>query len=193
MDNKVPAATNVVDDAVGMKKAQWYVAIVKHNTEKSCSVSLARMLIHNYVPTQTEYRIRKDGRKVKVDRVVIPSTIFIKCTEQERREIVKLPFINRFMTDKAGTLPDSTHKPLAVIPEYQLERLKFMLNQSNIPVEFVATKFKLGDKVRIIRGDLAGLEGIVMDMKNVKSEFLVYISIFGYARLIIDTINLMKI
>ncbi len=190
---RVATGPNGVGDAVGMKKTQWYVAIVQHNTEKSSSAKLTKMGIQNYVATQSEYRVWKDGRKAKVDRVVIPTSVFIKCTEQERREIVKLPFINRFMTNKAGRLPNSTHKPLAVIPDTQIETLKFMLGQSDIPVEFVAKDFKEGDKVRIIRGNLIGLEGIVMDMKGAKSEFLISINIFGYARLIIDTKNLMKI
>lgn len=190
---RVAPVTNVVDDAVGVEESLWYVAIVKHNTEKSCGEKLNRMGIQNYIPIQTEYRIWGNGRKAKVDRVVIPSTVFIKCTEQERREIVKLPFINRFMTNKAGTSANNCNKPLAIIPDQQIDILKFMLHQSEIPVNFLGNTYKRGDKVRIVRGDLVGLEGIVMDLKNAKSEFLVSINIFGYARLLIDTINLIKI
>lgn len=182
-----------VGDAVGIEKSQWYVAIVKHNTEKSCAEKLEKIGIQNYVPTQLEYKVWKNGRKAKIDRVVIPSTVFIKCTEQERREIVKLPFINRFMTNKAGSSTCNTHKPLAIIPDKQIDILKFMLNQSEFPVDFIGNTYKCGDKVRIVRGDLVGLEGIIMDIKNAKSDFLVSINVFGYARLTIDTVNLMKV
>ncbi len=190
---RVAPVTDVVDDAVGMEKSQWYVAIVKHNTEKNCADKLAKLGIHNYVPIQTEYRVWKNGRKSKVDRVVIPSTVFINCTEQERREIVKLPFINRFMTNKAGKSIESNNKPIAIIPNNQLERLKFMLNQSDIPVEIVANSYTLGDKVRVIRGNLIGLEGVVIGLKNTKSEVLVSIDILGCARLSIDNIDLERI
>ena len=182
-----------VGDAVGIGKSQWYVAIVKHNTEKSCASKLENLHIEHYLPSQTEYKVWKNGRKAKVERVVIPSTIFIRCTEAERREIVKLPFINRFMTNKSGTTANYKHKPLAIIPEVQIEEMKFMLGQSEMPVEIIGHSLKNGDRVRIIRGYLTGLEGIVLNMKSSKSDMYISINIFGYARLFIDTVNLIKI
>lgn len=180
----------VVDNAVGVPKRQWYVAIVKHNSEKKVSEQLSKMGIANYLPIQKEIRIWRNGRKAKVDRIVIPAAIFIHCTEQKRKEIVSLPFIYRFMTNRAATSSDSLSKPVAVIPDYEIDRLKFMLNQTDVRVTISARPFKSGDKVRIIRGDLAGLEGEVMDMKNAKSEMIVALDCFGCARLSIDTSNL---
>ena len=190
IDHIVPAATDVVDDAVGMGKSYWFVAIVNHNSEKQSSEKLTKMGIVNYLPTQTEIRIWKNGRKSKVDRIVIPSTIFIYCTEERRKEIVALPFIFRFMTNKAGTIKDSANKPLAVISENEIERLKFMLRQSDVPVEITDLPFKKGNNVRVIRGCLVGLVGKVIDSNNTKSELIVDLEFFGCARLLIDTINL---
>lgn len=182
--------TDVVDDAVGVGKSCWFVAIVKHNSEKQSSEKLTKMGVVNYLPTQTEIRVWKNGRKSKVDRVVIPSTIFIYCTEQRRKEIVCQPFIFRFMTNKAGSVKDSSNKPLAIISDNEIERLKFMLGQSDIPVEITEKPFYIGDKVRVVRGRLAGLEGEVMDMNNAKSELIVAINFIGCAKLSIDTVNL---
>lgn len=187
---KAPAATDVVDDAVGVAKSYWFVAIVKNNSEKQSSEKLDKMGVTNYLPTQKEIRVWKNGRKSKVDRIVIPSTIFIYCTEQRRKEIVNLPCIFRFMTNRAGSIKDSTNKPLAIIPDNEIERLKFMLGQSDIPVEITSKPFKPGDKVRVIRGNLAGLEGEVMDMKEAQSDLIVALNIFGCAKLSIDTVNL---
>lgn len=131
----IPTTAYVVDDAVGMAKKHWFVAIVNHNAEKGASEKLNKLDIKHYLPTQTEYRVWKNGRKAKVDRVVIPSTIFIFCTEQKRREIVGFPFINRFMTNKAGPIDSLSHKPIATIPNEQIETLKFILGQSDTPVE----------------------------------------------------------
>ena len=188
--NIVSTATDVVDDAVGVPKSYWFVAIVNHNSEKQSSEKLTKIGVINYLPTQSELRVWKNGRKSKVDRIVIPSTIFIKCTEQRRKEIVNLPYIFRFMTNKAGSVKDSTNKPLAIITDNETERLKFMLGQSDIPVEITEKPFKTGDKVRVVRGSLAGLEGEVMDLKNTKSELVVSLDFFGCAKLSIDTINL---
>lgn len=190
ISNSVAPVTDVVDDAVGVAKSYWFVAIVNHNSEKQSSEKLDKMGVINYLPTQKEIRVWRNGRKSKVDRIVIPSTIFIYCTEPRRKEIVGLPFIFRFMTNKAGSIKDSTNKPLAIIPDNEIERLKFMLGQSDIPVEITDKPFKAGDKVRVIRGNLTGLEGEVMDLKEAKSELIVALNIFGCAKLSIDTVNL---
>lgn len=182
-------AANVVNDAVGVEKSYWFVAIVNHNSEKGVAEKLEKLGIRYYLPTQSEIKVWKNGRKVKVDRVVIPSTIFIHCTEPQRREIVGLPFINRFMTNKAGTINGCSHKPIATIPDNQIETLKFMLGNSETPVTLSAANFKQGDKVRVIRGRLKGLEGEVMDLSKNKTELLVGLDFFGCAKLTIDTIN----
>lgn len=188
--HEVSTATDVVDDAVGVAKSYWFVAIVNHNSEKQSSEKLSKMGIVNYLPTQIEIRMWRNGRKSKVDKIVIPSTLFINCTEQTRKEIVNLPFIFRFMTNKAGSIKGSSNKPLAVIPDAEIERLKFMLGQSDIPVEITERPFKTGDKVRVIRGNLAGLEGEVLDLKHAKSDLIVGLNFFGCAKLSIETVNL---
>ena len=188
--HEVSTATDVVDDAVGVAKSYWFVAIVNHNSEKQSSEKLSKMGIVNYLPTQIEIRMWRNGRKSKVDKIVIPSTLFINCTEQTRKEIVNLPFIFRFMTNKAGSIKGSSNKPLALIPDAEIERLKFMLGQSDIPVEITERPFKTGDKVRVIRGNLAGLEGEVLDLKHAKSDLIVGLNFFGCAKLSIETVNL---
>lgn len=188
--NDTSTATHVVDDAVGVEKSYWFVAIVNHNAEKSAAEKLEKLKINHYLPTQTEIRVWKNGRKSKVDRVVIPSTIFIYCTEQQRKEIVGLPFINRFMTNKAGITKSEYHKPLAIIPDRQIQQLKFMLCQSDMPVTVSAKSLNRGDLVRIVRGNLAGLEGEVMDLSKDKTELIVALDFFGCARLTTDTINI---
>lgn len=187
------AAAYVVDDAVGVAESHWFVALVNHNSEKQSSERLTKLGVANFVPTQTEIRVWKNGRKSKVSRVVIPSVIFIHCTEEKRKDIVGLPFILRFMTNKAGTSSNGISKPLAIIPNDQMERLKFMLGQSDVPVRIGELPLERGDKVRVMRGNLAGLEGEVIDMNDSKSELIVAINIFGCARLSIETINLKRI
>ncbi len=192
-DNEVPAAANVVDDAVGVSKGHWFVAVVNHNSEKQVSEKLTKIGVVNYLPTQSEIRVWRNGRKSKVDRIVIPSTIFVHCTEEKRKEIVGLPYIFRFMTNKAGTSKDSSNKPLAVISDKEIERLKFMLGQSDIPVEITDKNFTSGDRVRVIRGSLAGLEGEVINAKSSRSDLIVALDFFGCARLSIETIDLERI
>lgn len=192
-NNGVSTAAYVVDDAVGVARGYWFVAIVNHNAEKSVAEKLGKMGISHYLPIQTEYRVWKNGRKSKVNRVVIPSTIFVYCTEQQRKEIVRFPFINRFMTNKAGTINGIYNKPIATIPKKQIELLKFMLEQSDISVEIMNKPTKAGERVRVIRGRLTGLEGEILDINKDMSVLIVALDLFGCAKLEIDTINVERI
>ena len=94
------------------------------------------------------------------------------------------------MTNRAAASANALAKPLAIIPESQIRRLRFMLGQSDIPVTVTARPYRIGDRVRIIRGSLMGLEGEVMDMKSTKSELVVGLDFFGCAKLSIETVNL---
>ena len=183
--------TDVVDSAVGVAGSKWFVAIVHFHSEKQSAEKLTKMGIETYLASQKEIRVWRNGRKSKVDRIVIPATLFIHCTEEERREIVKLPFIYRFMTNKAGTASaESLNKPLAIIPDSEIKQLKFMLGQSDVPVTISDRPYKVGDKVRVIRGSLKGLEGEVFSAESDKSEVMVALEFFGCAKLLIDTVNL---
>lgn len=183
----VPAG---VGGAVGVTEPHWFVAVVNNRSEKVSAERLTKIGIENYVPTQKVVRIWKNGRKAKIDRIVIPATIFVHCTEAERKEIVKLPYIFRFMTNKAGAQSGSYGSPIATVSEDEIKQLKFMLGQSDVPVEITKRPYKVGDKVRIIRGSLAGLEGEVFETGSPKSEVTVRLEFFGCAKLKIDTINL---
>lgn len=179
-----------VDDAVGVPKRQWYIAIVNHRSERAVADKLAQMDVETYVPVQEVIRVWKNGRKKKIEHVVIPAIVFIHCSEKKRREVVTLPFVYRFMTDKASSSANSLNKPVAVVPDKEIDKLKFMLGQSDIPVSISDRPFKTGESVRVIRGSLAGLVGEVIDLNSSNSDVVVALDFFGCARLTIATVNL---
>lgn len=188
--NGFASATDVVGDAVGLNKSVWFVAVVNHNSEKSVQERLARLGFESYVAKQEELRIWKNGRKTKVDKVVIPARVFVKCTEKERRQIVAMPFINRFMTDRASYSATRASGHVAVIPQGQIDTLRFMLGQSDIPISFVDTPLSVSDKVMVARGTLKGVEGEVIRVIDGKSDVVVRIGMLGSAKMIIDTVDL---
>ncbi|MDE5643116.1 MAG: UpxY family transcription antiterminator [Muribaculaceae bacterium] len=187
--DSVTTAPNGVGGAVGVDSARWYVAIVNHNSEKATAQRLAKAGYTVYVATQEEMRLWRNGRRAMVERVVIPSLVFIRCTERERLEAVKLPYIYRFMTNKAAT-PQTVGRPVAVIPDVQIEQLRFMLGHSDSPVMFAERPLAHGDKVRVIRGGLRGLEGEVVALPDGKSQLQIRLDILGCATVQINTIDL---
>ena len=93
----VAAVPSGVDGAVGVPEVKWFVAIVNSRHEKSVAEKLQTTGLETYVATQKEMRVWANGRRKIIDRIVIPSMVFVKCTEQQRRQIVNLPYVNRLI------------------------------------------------------------------------------------------------
>lgn len=187
---RVAAVPSGVGGAVGVTGRRWYVAIVNNNSEKLVGERLARLGHESYVAVQQVMRVWRNGRKARTDRVVFPALVFVRCTEAERLKIVRLPYINRFMTDRAAGTSGTLPRPVAVIPQGQIDTLRFMLGQSDIPVTIVDTPYRVSDRVTVVRGGLRGLEGEVVQTLDGKSEVVVRIDILGSARVLIDTVDL---
>ena len=186
------ATARGVDDAVGVSESDssaseiaseqrfWYVAVVNRNSEKLIREKLLLKGFEAYVASQMEDHVWKNGRKKKIEHVLIPAKIFIRLTEQERLEVVHLPYISYFLTDKAMATNAFGVHPLAVIPDREMQMLRFMLCNADSPVDFVSTQFRAGDRIRIIRGALKGFEG---EVARITGETYVFIrlSVLGSA------------
>lgn len=176
----VTAVPSGVDGAVGMPEAKWYVAIVNPRHEKAVTDKLLQINVQAYVATQKELRVWANGRRRFVDRVVIPSMVFVRCTEQERRRLVTLPYILRFLVNRTVDT-GGLNRPAAVIPEAQMATLRFMLGQSDTPVEFTPTEFRVHDTVRVVRGSLRGLTGEIRANSDGTHTLLVSLPLLGGA------------
>lgn len=183
-----------VDDAVGVPKRQWFVAIVNNKSEKVCNDKLKKLGYESYVPIQKESHRWRTGAIKSIDRIVLPAILFVYVTEQERKnEIVRLPFIKRFMTDKAARKDTFNRNPVAVIPDREIEQLRFMLDNSDTPVNIEAKPLHLGDMVRIIKGKLMGLEGNILRYNDGDEYIIVQLTLFGCARMKISALNVTRI
>lgn len=152
---------------------RWIAVLVQMCTEKKVGERLTKLGMENYVPTQTEIRQWSD-RKKKMERVVIPMVVFVHADEQAERNLRMQSFIRKILTYPGQTAA-------AVIPNDQIERLKFMLNQSDSSVEMMEQSLQVGDKVQILRGALKGLEGELCKCIPEKSMVAIRIEGLGYA------------
>lgn len=193
MANSIEATVpSGVDGAVGVSDTKWFVAIVNSRHEKSVAEKLLEINIENFVATQKEMRFWRNGRRKLIDRVVIPSMVFVKCSDRQRREIVTLPYINRFMVNRTVET-NGLNKPVAVISNSEIEKLKFMLGQSDYQIEFVPAVFRIKDNVRVIRGSLCGLEGEIQNNPDGTHRLIVSIPMLGGAIMHIDPKEVEKI
>jgi len=179
--HRVAAMPPGVDDAVGVPETKWFIAILNSRSEKSAAIKLAKLGVENYLPTLMERHVWKNGKKANVEKVMIPAKIFIHCTERQRKELVNLPFIFRFMTNISGAPNAYGNKPLAVVPGIEIERLKFMLGISDAKVTFTE-RFVKGEKVEVVRGPFKGLVGeIIHDAEGTTSRLYLNIDFLGSA------------
>lgn len=170
----------------------WYVAIVNHNTERAVAARLDADDCECYVAAQTVMRVLPCGRRKQVERVVIPSLLFINCTETTRMRVVNTPYIYRFLTDRANQ-NNCYGKNVAIIPDEQMRRLQFMLGNSDEPVEFVDNEYRRGDRVRVTRGPMCGLEGLAESDSAGHAFIYVNLPVLGAARTKISLVDLERV
>lgn len=166
--------------AVGVSETYWFIAIVKNNTEFSTQTKLEDKGYETYVPYQYKTLITPSGRKRVKKLAIIPTIVFIRCTEYQRLDIVQYPFINRFMVDRTVAKDTFNRSPIAIIPTAQIEKLKFMVGNCDEDIVIESLSVCLGDEVEVIRGGLKGLVGNVEEINN-ETRILIRIDALGYA------------
>lgn len=149
-DDRNVLPTDVIGRSVAHSK-RWLVAIVRIHHEKKTSERLTKMGVENFLPIQQEVHNWSDRRKV-VDRVILPMMIFVHVDSQEQKEVLTLSAISRYMVLRGESTP-------AVIPDQQMLRFKFMLDYSDETICMSTSPLAPGEKIRVIKGPLAGLEG----------------------------------
>ncbi|MDE5629396.1 MAG: UpxY family transcription antiterminator [Muribaculaceae bacterium] len=175
------SSDNGTDDREARSK-YWIAVYTRPRSEKKVASELANLNIESYAPIQTVVKQWSD-RKKKVDCVIIPMVVFVKVDDEDAQFVR-----NHALIIKVLTLPG--HKEPARIPEKQISQLKFMLKESNEPVVFEQTGFKQLDKVRVIRGNLSGLEGEVVRTNDGQTKLVVSIDILGGATVTINPLDL---
>lgn len=171
-----------IGDAVGVDKKKWFVAIVNNNTELSSARKLENLGFETFVPIQ-EIISDFNGKRRKRKKVVISMLLFVHVSEQERRQIVNLPFVKRFMTNVSGQKDSFGKHPIATIPDEQMEQLIKLLQHSESEVFIESLPKSIGEEVTICGGPLNGLTGHVVQMSQQKQCFIIQISCLGCAKI----------
>lgn len=155
-----------------MTNRRWLAAYVKMHHEKRVRERLSELKIENFLPVQMEVRQWSD-RKKRVEQVLIPMMIFVHVDTEEQRIVLTHSSVLRYLVLRGEHAP-------AEIPEEQMNRFRFMLDFSEFPISFNTTVPQLGEKVRVVKGPLSGLEGELVTVDG-KSNIIVRISQLGCA------------
>lgn len=167
-----------------MAEKKWLAAYVKMHHEKKTRDRLTEMNIENFLPVQEEIRQWSD-RKKKMERILIPMMIFVRVDSTEQRIVITLPSVLYYLTLRGEHTP-------AEIPNEQMERFRFMLDHSENAINFNTDTLQPGEKVRVIKGSLSGLEGELITI-NGKSRIAIRIHQLGCAEVEINSSYVEKI
>lgn len=157
---------------INQQVKHWLVAYVGTNREKKTSELLTKMGIENYLPLQKEIHQWSD-RKKTIERVLVPSMIFVCVDTAQRKEVISLSSVSRYMVMRGESSP-------AIIPDEQMERFKFMVDHSKESISICGCPLKVGEAVRVIQGPLAGLTGELVLIEG-KRKVAVRVNMLGCA------------
>lgn len=163
----VNQAENLAGEAVGAAVLPWYAAYVCTRHEKRIVQQLRERRVNCFLPLYHSVRRWKDRRK-ELDLVLFPGYVFVQLDLRDRLSVLQLPGVVRFVSFSGQP---------AALPEGEIEILREGLKRG-IHAE-PHPYLKVGRRVRVKYGPLAGAEGILVRRKD---KFRIVLSIDAIMR-----------
>ena len=153
-----------------VNELRWYAVYTAPRAEKKVSERFTFEGIEHYLPLQTVKRRWSDRiKEVKVP--VVNGYIFVHITDFDFKKITNVYGALAFVREGG--------QPVG-IPDSQLEKLRFMVEHSEEPVEYSSESFEHGETITITKGPLSGMMGELLEMKG-KNKVLIRLERFGCA------------
>jgi transcription antitermination factor NusG len=133
---------------------QWFAAYTRSHHEKCVAEQLHARTVEHFLPLYQTVRSWKDRRK-RMELPLFPGYIFVRVPLQERLRVLVVPGVVR--------LVGFDNRP-AEIPDAEIEALRSVMGRGvrSEPHPYLT----LGRRVRIARGALAGMEGVLVRKKG---------------------------
>jgi len=134
--------------------ASWWAVYTRHQHEKSVAEMLSTKGFDVFLPLYESMRRWKDRNKM-LSLPLFPCYVFVKGGLTRKLQVVSTPGIHMILYrgEQVASIPESEIEAIraAVEGHYRVEPHPFL---------------KCGDKVRVTRGSLEGVEGILVRKKN---------------------------
>jgi transcription antitermination factor NusG len=133
-------------------RTRWYAVSTRSRQEKVAANTLQALGISHFLPLQAQKRQWSD-RVQTVHAPLFPGYLFVHIDpwSSAKLEVLKAPGVARFVGDHTGPLP---------VENSEIEDIQ---NLVRCGVELLPYPFlKAGDRVRVVRGALAGVEGVLV-------------------------------
>lgn len=140
----------------------WFALQVCTNYEKVVQQLLEQKRFESFLPSYRDRRVWSDRIKY-VDRPLFPGYLFCRLNPEEKIPVVQTPNVIKIVGSGRTPIP---------ISEAEITSLKTII-ESRSAVE-PWPYFQVGQKVRIEKGPLTGVEGV---LQSVKTGFRIVVSI----------------
>lgn len=143
----------------------WFAARTRDKQEFAVCKSLAllrekeRLDVDYYLPTRmvvTQLKYRRKRSEVPVIR----NLVFVRATKQTACDLSNVYGVRLFY------MKDLFTRSMLVVPDKQMQDFMFVMDLNPDGVSFDNTSLVVGDRVRVVKGDLCGVEGEVAVSAN---------------------------
>jgi transcription antitermination factor NusG len=144
-----------IDLAETERAVPWWALYTRHQHEKTVADVLMSKGFDVFLPVYESVRRWKDRRKV-LSLPLFPGYVFVRGRPTRRLHVLSTPGVHMILCRGEET---------ATIPEEEIESIRRTISGNFVvePHPFL----KCGDRVRVTRGSLSGVEGILIRKKNV--------------------------
>lgn len=144
-------------------RPRWYVIHTRSRHEKRVSEQLQLKQVESFLPLYRSPR-NWNGRNAEVDLPLFPGYVFVRIPLAERLSVLTLGGVAGLVSFQGSPAP---------LPDVELERLRNCLLVAKAePIPY----FHAGNRVRIVSGTLAGLEGVIL-RQNGQARFVLSIDL----------------
>ncbi len=134
---------------------KWFAVYTISRHEKRVAQHLTQREIEYYLPLYRSQRKWNDGSRVTLDLPLFPGYLFVRIKRTERVRVLDVP-------GALAIVGGMGREPVA-LPDDAIEALRIGLHLRKAePHPFLT----VGQRARIRSGALAGMEGVVVRMKN---------------------------
>jgi transcription antitermination factor NusG len=133
---------------------QWFAAYTTPRHEKHVSEMLAEREIETFLPLYRSARQWKKSSPVVLELPLFPTYVFVRIARQARGTVLGMPGVLSIVGSSKEPWP---------LPDFEIEALRRGMRSHKVePHPYL----KVGERVRVKDGVMAGVEGILVRMSS---------------------------
>lgn len=173
----------------------WNILWVNSKAERSVRDNLIEKGFEAFVATREEIHTWRRGERRKIEKVLIPSIVFVRMKKEDRRIVEDTINVHSIMRDPAKRgLRSKGLEEYALVGAEEMQLFQQMLGLEDTDVQFVSADFSVGDYVRIKDfSEANGKAQIVRIFGDTNTYVGVRVSFLGCAYMKIKKSRLVKL